>query len=139
MNKIKEYNRTKEMVLTTTEKSDWKTLKIDIIMLDTFVSMWAEDENLSLRRSQSLKTYRDIIVNSETPEELNALLKDIYEMKKIENVKNNDYIIKTKKELEDDYFFFMDEVNKDSEFFDEEVYNHLKSFKVLNDKFVYLA
>lgn len=139
MNKIKEYNKTKEMVLKESENTTWETLKVTIIMLDTFVNVWAEDEKLSLKRSQSLKTYRDIIINSENPSELNALLRDIYEMKKIENVKNNDYIIKTKKELEDDYFFFMDEVNKDSNLFDEEVYNHLKSFKTLNDKFVYLA
>lgn len=139
MNKIKEYNKIKEMVLEKSKKVNSQNHEGIILMLNTFVNMWLENKRFKLERSLSIKNYIDIITNSETPEELNQILIDIYNMIKRENVKNNDYIIETKEDYNNDLILFKDEMNKNSELFDKETYDYLKSFKVLNDKFVYLA
>lgn len=139
LNNIK-YNHLKNIVLEASNikhitNEDWNK---SITLLDNFINLWCYSD-LSLNKSQSIKTYRDIIINCETVEELQETLKDIYYMKKAENVKNNDYIIETIEAVKADKEFFKNECDKHHELYDEETAEYLNSFKVLNKKFMYIA
>ena len=133
-----EYNSLKNIVLQSTNNVTWKNLKKAINLLDNFINIWIDDK-FSLNKSQSIKTYRDIIISSESIEELQETLKAIYDIKQAENIINNDYIIRLTEEVENDKEFFANECNEDHELYDSEIAEHLSGFKVLNKKFMYLA
>ena len=133
-----EYNSLKNIVLESTNNVTWKSLKKAINLLDNFINIWI-DKEFSLNKSQSIKTYRDIIINSESIEELQKTLKAIYDMKKAENIINNDYIIRLTEEVKNDKEFFVNECNINHELYDIEVAEYLNGFKKLNEKFMYLA
>ena len=137
LNNIK-YNHLKKIVLDATEKGTFKDINKHIKMLDDFINLYTLDA-CSLKKSQSIKTYRDIIINCDTVLELQETLKDVYYMKQAENVKNNDYIIATIEEVAADKELFKNECDKDSSLYDLEVDEHLSRYKVLNRKFMYIA
>lgn len=137
LNNIK-YNHLKNIVLEATKSVTLENLNKSITLLDNFINLWCYSD-LSLKKSQSIKTYRDIIINCETVKELQETLKDIYYMKKAENVKNNDYIIETIEAVKADKEFFKNECDKHHELYDEEAAEYLNSFRLLNKKFMYIA
>ena len=134
----KEYNNLKNIVLEATNDVPWKSLNKAIYLLDSFISTWC-DKKFSLNKSQSIKTYRDIIISCDSIEELQETLKSIYDMKRAENVINNDYIIRLTEEVKNDKEFFINECNTNHELYDPEVAEYLNGFKKLNEKFMYLA
>lgn len=132
------YNHLKNIVLAATERGSFNDIDKHIKLLDDFINLYCYDA-LSLKQSQSIQTYRDIIINCKTVSELHETLKDIYYMKQNENIKNNNYIISTIKDVESDKEFFKNEYLKNSEYYDPEVDEHLAKYKMLNRKFMYIA
>lgn len=80
LNNIK-YNHLKNIVLESTKLGTFKDVSKQIELLDNFINLWTMD-SCSLKQSQSIKTYHDLIINCETYIELQETLKDIYYMKK---------------------------------------------------------